>query len=227
MMAMVAATAATHVDGELLCLSNIFPDAHTEIPTPLRNQDILPPKDTMYYHEITREPDKEHFIEAMHVEANDQFKNGNFSIILRKHVPEGNKIHRCVWQLKRKRDVVSGKVKKYKARLNIDGSSMIKGKDYELTYAPVSKWSTVRLLLILTLTQHWHTRQLDYVQAYPQAPIERPMYMNIPPEFQLKDHGRYNNKEHALELHNNVYGQKQSGRVWNKFLVKKLVSIEF
>ena len=104
---------------------------------------------------------------------------------------------------------------------------MVKGRDFDLTSAPVSKWSTIRLLLILALTKNWHTRQLDYVQAYPQAPIERPMYMNIPPEFNLHNHKKYNNKYHALKLHNNVYGQKQSGRVLNQYLVKKLESIEF
>ena len=67
----------------------------------------------------------------------------------------------------------SGKVKKYKARLNLDGSRMIKGKHYELTYSPVVRWFSVRLLLTLSIVNGWHTTQIDYVLAYPQAPIER------------------------------------------------------
>jgi hypothetical protein len=27
---------------------------------------------------------------------------------------------------------------------------------------------------------HWHTQQIDYVQAYPQAPMECEMYMELP-----------------------------------------------
>ena len=65
--------------------------------------------------------------------------------------------------MKRKRDIKSGKVKKYKVRLNIDGSRMIKGKDYELTYAPVVRWFSVRLLLILSIVNKWYITQIDYV----------------------------------------------------------------
>ena len=82
-------------------------------------------------------------------------------------------------------------------------------------------------MLTLTLIHSWHTRQIDYVQAYPQAPIDRPMYMNIPPEFVIPDHPEYNNKDHALEVLRNIYGQKQSGRVWNKYLVRRLNSLGF
>jgi hypothetical protein len=36
-----------------------------------------------------------------------------------------------------------------------------------------------------------------------------------------------NSKDHVLELLKNIYGQKQAGRVWNSFLVNKLMSIGF
>ena len=75
----------------------------------------------------------------MDKECNDQYANGNFRIVKRKNVKKGTKIHRCVWQSKRKRDVVTGTIKKWKSRINIDGSKMVKGKDYNLRYALVSK----------------------------------------------------------------------------------------
>jgi Reverse transcriptase (RNA-dependent DNA polymerase) len=34
-------------------------------------------------------------------------------------------------------------------------------------------------------------------------------------------------KDYVLQLHRNMYGQKQAGRVWNQFLVAKLVEIGF
>ena len=49
--------------------------------------------------------------------------------------------------------------------------------------------------------------------------------MNIPPQFDIKDGKQYNNKDHALKFHNNIYDQKQSGRVWSKFLVAKLKTV--
>lgn len=33
-----------------------------------------------------------------------------------------------------------------------------------------------------------------------------------------------NTKDYVLKLNRNVYGQKQAGRVWNKYLVDKLVN---
>ncbi len=59
-------------------------------------------------------------------EWNDQVENGNFTIIPRSQLPRDATVLPAVWQMKRKRDIKSGKVKKYKARLNIDGSRMIK-----------------------------------------------------------------------------------------------------
>jgi hypothetical protein len=60
--------------------------------------------------------------------------------------------------------------------------------------------------------------------AYSQAPIEMDIYMELPQGIQSK-HG--NSKEHVLKLEKNIYGQKQAGRVWDSFLVEKLMSIGF
>ena len=200
----------------------MFPTDNRDADETLRIYKATTNRDTMYYHEAVREPDKDEFKTTMHKEVNDQFENGNFTVVPRNLVPGGTKIHRTIWQWKRKRQLYTGQVKKQKARLNLDGSTMVKGKDYDHTYAPVSKWSSIRLLLTLTILHSWKTRQIDYVQAYPQAPIDRPMYMNIPPEFKLTGHKQYNNKDHAIKIKNNIYGQKQSGRVWNQYLVNRL-----
>ncbi len=60
--------------------------------------------------------------------------------------------------------------------------------------------------------------------AYPQAPIEMDIYMELPQGI-MTAHG--NSKDHVLKLEKNIYGQKQAGRVWNSFLVDKLMSIGF
>jgi hypothetical protein len=73
-----------------------------------------------------------------------------YSIIKRSKVPQGATILPAVWALRRKRDISIGTIKKYKARCNIDGSRMIAGEHYDLTYAPVAGWTSVRLLLVGT-----------------------------------------------------------------------------
>ena len=128
-----------------------------------------------------------------------------------------------VWKLRRKRDIKSGTIKKYKARLNIDGSRMQKGIHYDQSYAPVALWNSIRLLLIMTAVYGWHTKQLDYIAVFPQAPVERELYMKILKGVSLKGKS---SEAYVLKLHKNKYGQKNAGRVWNDYLVKKLIKIE-
>jgi len=68
--------------------------------------------------------------------------------------------------MKRKRDIATDKVLKYKAQLNIDGSKTKKGIHYNKTYAPIANWSSVCLLFTLITSLNWHSVQLDYVQAF-------------------------------------------------------------
>ena len=177
--------------------------------------------DVMYLHQAMRERDKEKFIEAMRREVHDQSKNGNFTIIKRDKMPEGKKTLKSVWQMRRKRDIRTRKVKKYKARLNIDGSRMVQGIDYDETYAPVASWRTIRLILTMALVNRWHTRQIDYILAFPQAPVERDLYMVIPKGLDIEN-GK--SDDYVLKINKNIYGQKQAGRVWNQYLVNKLVN---
>jgi hypothetical protein len=145
---------------------------------------------------------------------------GNYEIVNRSSVPHGVKILPAVWALKRKRDLRTGDIKKWKARLNIDGSKMEQGIHYDKKYAPVASWSAIRLILAITATFQWHTIQLDYVMAYSQAPVERELFMAIPPGYNVKDG---ENTDYALKLHGNTYGQKQAGRVWFQHLTKRLI----
>ena len=92
------------------------------------------------------------------------------------------------------------------------------------TYAPVVTWQTVRLFLVLSILLGWKSCQLDFVMAYPQAPAEMPLYMRLPQGYQR--HGM-TRKTHALKLIRNVYGQKQAGRIWNKFMDKGMRDIGF
>jgi hypothetical protein len=60
--------------------------------------------------------------------------------------------------------------------------------------------------------------------AYPQDPIEMDIYMELPQGIRT---AHRNSKDHVLKSEKNIYGQKQAGRVWNSFLVDKLLSIGF
>ena len=174
--------------------------------------------DILYLHEAMKEPDKQKFVEAMVKEITSQSQNGNWILILRSEVPSGEKVLPSVWAMRRKRKISTGEIYKWKARLNLDGGKQTKGLNYWETYAPVATWSSIRLILNMAARLGWQTRQLDFVQAYPQAPIETDLYMEIPKGFLVNG----DRTTYVLKLVKNIYGQKQAGRVWNKFLLEGL-----
>ena len=205
--------------GEIFCMETLYPDMMPNVQTDAVAFKAVADPDVMYMHQAMRQHDKSEFIKAMSKEVKDQTENGNFSIVDRKSVPKDKTILKAVWQMRRKRDIKTQEIKKYKARLNIDGSKMAKGIDYDDTYAPVATWRTIRLILSLASVHNWHTRQLDYVLAFPQAPVERELYMEVPKGFVVNEGDP---RDYLLKIHRNIYGQKQAGRVWNQYLVQKL-----
>ena len=159
---------------------------------------------------------------AMEKEVNNQIDNGNFSIIPQSKVPTGFRVFPGVWTLVHKRDILTREIKKYKAHLAFDGSTMREGKDYDKTYAHVESWMSICLLLTFVVAFGWQTQQVDYVAAYTQAPIDCDMYMEFPRGFKVP--GGVDRKDVVLKLHLNLYGQKQAGRVWYEYLRKWLVT---
>ena len=180
--------------------------------------------DTMYYSQAMKEPDAKQFQKAMVDEVNAHTNNGHWNFILKKAVPIGQIILPAVWAMKRKRRIATREIYKWKSRLNLGGHKMQKGIHYDETYAPVVSWTTIRLFLILSVIFGWHSRQIDFVLAYPQADIKRPTYMEIPKG--VKFDGIDRNK-HCLHVTKNVYGGRESGRTWFLFMKKGLEDLGF
>ena len=126
--------------------------------------------------------------------------------------------------MRRKRNILTNEVYNHKARLNIHGGQQEFTINFFDTYSPVINWFAIRILLIHTVIFKWHTRQIDFVLAYPQADIEIPLYMKVPAGIKVK--GK-KGKKAVLKLIKNLYGQKQAGRVWFKHLTSKLKKIGF
>jgi hypothetical protein len=212
---------------DLLSLEAIATDAEFDQYTnhPLLAMAASNDPDTLYYHEAMKAPDRKEFMKAMYDEVQSQLANNVYSLILRSLVPQGSKVLPAVWAMRRKRKSSTGEVYRHKSRLNIGGHKQTEGIDYDQTYSPVVTWPAIRLLLTLTLVNKWYTRQINFVQAYPQAPVERNMYMEVPKGFAITDGDPEG--DYVLQVHQNIYGQKQAGRVWNHYLVEHLQKIGF
>ncbi len=208
------------VPGEIFAYQAMFPDHEHDHIDPFLAYKAVSDPNTFYYHHAMREPDRNEFESGIQKEISDQFESGNFTIILRSQVPHGCAILPAVWQMRRKRDARTGNMKKYKTCLNIDGPQMKYGEHYNEAYLPVASWNSVRMLLTMTAVHGWYTKQIDFVQAFVQAPIERTLCMKVLAGVKIDGEG--DPKDYVLKIHRNIYGQIQAGRVWNKYLSHKL-----
>jgi hypothetical protein len=180
--------------------------------------------DIMYLQQVLKQPDAKEFVQAVIKEVNGHVDSNNWMLQKQNKVPEDVQIVPSVWSLQHKHDLTMNKVKSHKARLTPHRGKQVYGMNYFETYALVVTWFAIRLMIIYGIIFCWALRQVDFVMAYPQAPIEMDIYMELPQGVQTK-HG--SSKEHVLKLEKNIYGQKQAGHTWNLFLVDKLMSIGF
>ena len=92
-----------------------------------------------------------------------------------------------MWEDWNQRRLSDGTPSKYKARYCVRGDLQSEGVDYFETYAPVVQWSTVRLVLTMILSHGWHTKQVDYTNAFAQAEINEEIYIEPPRGFGAMD----------------------------------------
>ena len=131
--------------------------------------------------------------------------------------------------MKRKRNPL-GVIIKCKARPRAHGGQTIEGVHYESTYAPVVTWTTIRFLLTASLINNWHTRQIDFALACPQAKVSHDVFMLPPDKFDVQDGKPQLNQtakppwkqQHQSNLPQNLHGLKDAGATWFNHLRKGL-----
>ena len=181
--------------------------------------------DTLTLAEALRQPDREEFLKAMNKELTDHIDRKHWKVVPLKSVSRGKKPIPMVWSMKRKRDPL-GNITKWKARLCAGGHRSVEFVDYWSTYSPVVSWSTVRILITMALVNDWKMRSIDFVLAFPQAPVKTDIYMNppkVPPGFAIPDLPRPSDRlTKCYKLIKNLYGLKDAGKTWFDFLSKGL-----
>ena len=185
---------------------------------PTDNPDIL------YWDQVMKAHDRDKFIEAVGIERDGHERMGNYEPIPIDKVHKGTKLIDMVWSMRRKWQIKTQEVYKWKAHLNVHGGQQEHCIHYCDTYTPVVTWQTVRFFLVMSILLTWHSHQLDFVMAYPQAPTEMPLYMRLPQGYK---HNGMKRKTNTLKLICNVYGQKQAGQVWNKYMDQGMCDIGF
>ncbi|GKD61474.1 ribonuclease H-like domain-containing protein, partial [Tanacetum coccineum] len=102
-----------------------------------------------------------------------------------------------------------GSLSRYKAQLVANGSSQQIGIDFDDTFSLVVKPVTIRTVLSLALTKHWHVHHLDVNNAFLNGDLPETVYMHQPLGFVDPWY-----PHHVCHLQRSLYGLKQASRDW-------------
>ena len=108
---------------------------------------------------------------------------------------------------------------RWKCRLVAQGFFQVFGEDYDHTYSPVAKFTSIRTVLAILTQLGLTVRQMDVNTAFLNALIKKDIWVRMPKEPPLAD-----NDDGIYKLQKLLYGLKQAPREWNNdindFLIK-------
>ncbi|KAH0648566.1 hypothetical protein KY285_033814 [Solanum tuberosum] len=101
-----------------------------------------------------------------------------------------------------------GTLDRYKARLVVLGNRQEYGVDYEETFTPVAKMTTVRTIIAIAASQNWSLYQMDVKNAFLHGDLKEDIYMKPPL-------GLFSSPtSDVCKLKRSLYGLKQAPRAW-------------
>ena len=100
-------------------------------------------------------------------------------------LPSGKSMVGCKWIYKIKTHS-DGSIERYKACLVTKGFTQEYGIDYEETFAPVARISSVRALLAITVASKWDLFQMDVKHVFLNVNLSENFYIQPPPGFSIE-----------------------------------------
>jgi hypothetical protein len=161
---------------------------------------------------------KKEWADAMTKEYQSIIKNDVWEIVPR---PKSKDVVSSKWLFKIKH-VVDGSIEKYKARFVARGFSQKEGIDYEETFAPVSRYTSIRTIIALAAKMKWKLHQMDVKTTFLNGVIEEEVYIEKPQGFEVEDR-----KSHVCKLKKALYRLKQAPRAWYGRIDSFLTSLGF
>ena len=164
--------------------------------------------------EMLKSPYKDEFLKAEDIELTTLQRHDTINF-----VPNDNTKHklktRMVYDVKADEH---GNIVKFKARLVALGYDMRKD-EYKETYAPVARWTTLMILIILGWYYLMDIYLLDFKGAYlhSERPKETPVYLHDIPGIKTPP-------DKMIYLNKGLYGTLDAGNLWRKTVEKLLIS---
>jgi hypothetical protein len=161
---------------------------------------------------------KKEWADAMTEEYQSIIKNDVWEIVF------GSKSKDVVsskWLFKIKH-AADGSIEKYKARFVARGFSQKEGIDYEETFVPVARYTSIRTIIALATKMKWKLHQMNIKTAFLNGVIKEEVYIEQPQGFEVED-----GKSHVCKLKKALYGLKQAPRAWYGRIDSFMMSLGF
>lgn len=154
--------------------------------------------------------------QAMDEEYKSLIKNGTWELV---DLPKGKSIisNKWVYKIKKNKDDA---IERFKARLVVRGFTQKFGQDYEETFSPVAKFTSIRMILALSSLNNYHLTQFDIKTAFLYGTLEEDIYMQQPVGYE-------DGSGKVCKLLKGLYGLKQASRCWNKRFKEMLIKFNF
>ena len=89
------------------------------------------------------------------------------------------------------------------------GFSQKEGIDYEETFSPVARYTSIRTILALASNMKWKLHQMDVKMEFLNGLIEEEVYIEQPQGFETNDQ-----KTYVCRLRKALYALKKAPRAW-------------
>jgi transposase InsO family protein len=168
------------------------------------------------YGEAMKSDQKDYWKEAMDREMKALQENETWELV---DLPQGKRAISNKWVYKVKTNA-DGSIDKFKARLVIKGYSQQRGIDYDETFSPVARKSTIRTLLSVAANEGMKLAQIDVSTAFLYGDLKETIYMQQP-----EGHGDGSGR--VCRLKKSLYGLKQAPRCWNEKFSNYIIKLGF
>ncbi|CAI7893853.1 unnamed protein product [Closterium sp. NIES-54] len=147
------------------------------------------------------------------LEDRNTWKVVPISVARNKTILTGN----WVFRVKTKAD---GTIEKFKARWVVRGFDQKHGRDFTETFAPVSRHTSLRIILVIAAMKKKKLRQIDVANAFLYASVDAEIFVELP-------HSSHGEPNQVCQLLKSLYGIKQAPRLWQQHLHARLIRIGF
>ena len=179
---------------------------------------LLLENDPQTFKEAMSMPDAPLWKEAMKSEVDSIMQNHMWELV---DLPPGCKPLGCKWIFKRKLKT-DGSIDKYKVRLVVKGFKQQEGLDFFDTYSPVTRITSIRMLIAIAALHNLDIHQMDVKTAFLNGDLEEEIYMSQPEGYVVP--GKENK---VCRLVKSLYGLKQAPKQWHEKFDKAMMSNGF